>query len=734
MPELLNDPSPRKTPIQVAIVGGGCAGITTAFELTRPEHDGRYEVTVYQLGWRLGGKGASGRGPSDRIEEHGLHVWLGYYENAFQLLRQCYRELDRAPESRFSDWRDAFFSEPAVGLADQSPDGEWAAWLARFPAGKGFPGDPLDQSNPYTVQGYMVRTAQLIVALLQSAASAEHSGSETESSAGTRSVEALLDTVARLLRYGQLATFTAVLEGAGLLAAVLEMLPGFPEKLALGLLDAVQAGARSQLEALFERDDEARRLWTVLDLAIAGLRGSIRFGLATDPRGFDAINDYEMREWLLLNGASRSTVESAFVRGLYDLGFAFEDGDPERPAIAAGAGLRGAVRMFFTYRGALFWKMKAGMGDVVFAPFYEVLERRGVRFEFFHRLENVRLADDSKLEPGERPYIEALEFDVQAKIKRGRPYRPLIDVGGLPCWPSEPDYGQLVGGRKLHKEGRRFESHWDRRKVGEKVLRVTEDFDVVVLAVSLGAIPHVCGDILARDSRWRAMVENVKTVATQAFQLWMREDMEQLGWQGPPVTLSAFVQPFDTWADMRQLIEEENWNEDPAAIAYFCSTLPTALDEPGRRQRSYPAKMREQVRQNAVHFLNHEIGALWPGAVDPEQGFRWDLLLDAERDRDRDKPSSRGTRAKADSSRFDSQFWTANVNPTDRYVLSVPGSQKYRISPLDNSYDNLVITGDWTDCGHNIGCVEAAVISGRLAATAVCGRPRLADIIGFDHP
>ena len=34
--------------------------------------------------------------------------------------------------------------------------------------------------------------------------------------------------------------------------------------------------------------------------------------------------------------------------------------------------------MFFTYRGALFWKMRAGMGDVVFAPFYEVLKRRGV--------------------------------------------------------------------------------------------------------------------------------------------------------------------------------------------------------------------------------------------------------------------------------------------------------------------------------------------------------------------
>ena len=49
-------------PIDVAIVGGGCASIAAAFELTRPVHRGRYRVSIYQLGWRLGGKGASGRG------------------------------------------------------------------------------------------------------------------------------------------------------------------------------------------------------------------------------------------------------------------------------------------------------------------------------------------------------------------------------------------------------------------------------------------------------------------------------------------------------------------------------------------------------------------------------------------------------------------------------------------------------------------------------------------------
>jgi uncharacterized protein with NAD-binding domain and iron-sulfur cluster len=70
--------------------------MVAAFELTRPELAGRFEVTVYQPGWRLGGKGASGRGlngASRRIEEHGLHVWFGFYENAFAVMRDAYQEL-----------------------------------------------------------------------------------------------------------------------------------------------------------------------------------------------------------------------------------------------------------------------------------------------------------------------------------------------------------------------------------------------------------------------------------------------------------------------------------------------------------------------------------------------------------------------------------------------------------------------------------------------------------------
>src|SRR5215470_3170319 len=113
-----------EAPARVAIVGGGCAAMAAAFELTRPEQGGRFAVTVYQQGWRLGGKGASGRGVAGRIEEHGLHLWMGWYENAFRLMRECYTELTGDPQS----WRTAFEPAPLVAVTDRTADGRWIPW------------------------------------------------------------------------------------------------------------------------------------------------------------------------------------------------------------------------------------------------------------------------------------------------------------------------------------------------------------------------------------------------------------------------------------------------------------------------------------------------------------------------------------------------------------------------------------------------------------------------------
>lgn len=719
--------------------------MAAAFELTRPEHRRKYHVTVYQPGWRLGGKGASGRGPGRRIEEHGLHIWMGFYENAFRLMRECYAELGRDPaKCRIADWRDAFFPAPFVSVADRAAGGPWLNWMACFPPGDGLPGDPLTHRNPFSISGYLLRTANLLRTLLlsvqarQSPAGAAHRGEPPAAgwpAAGESaqsylaSARELSGAVAQLLKYGALATIAGLIKGAELLQTALASISASSDGAILRLLEALAVGARGQMAALFGGDDEMRRLWEIIDLVLATLVGIIRYGLINDPRGFDAIDEYDCREWLRLNGASEGSLNSAFMRGMYDLAFAYEDGDFARPRIAAGQTLRSAFRMYFTYRGSMFWKMRAGMGDVVFAPFYEVLKRRGVTFKFFHRLENVRLCDAAALAPGERAFVEALEFEVQAEVEGGGEYQPLIDVDGLPCWPAEPDWAQLVDGERLAREGWEFESHWDRRRARRLMLRVVDDFDFVVLGVGLGAIPYVCREIIARDQRWRDMVIHLKTIATQCFQLWMREDMAELGWSEPPVNIAAFVQPFETWADMHHLISEERFAAPPRALAYFCSVMTDPETVPDRSPRSYPHQRREVVRQNAIRFLNEHIGHLWPGAVAGPGAFRWELLVDPA-----ETAASHPAAGAADERRFASQFWTANVNPSDRYVLALPGTARYRISPLDNTYDNLTVAGDWTYCGFNEGCVEAAVQSGRLAAHAISFSPPLDEIVGYDHP
>lgn len=717
---------------KIAIVGGGCAALAAAFELSHPMHGGKYEITIYQAGFRLGGKGASGRGPADRIEEHGLHLWMGFYENAFRLMRACYQELGRDPRScPIADWTEAFTPAPHVGVTERSAGGGWSPWVAHFPPAHGMPGDPLPGTNPFTLREYLVRAAQLVVELIRAAEARRDPRAAAGGSEGgwpsMASEGSVVDAVNRLLRYGQLATTAALLEAAVLLRSALSLLlprlarPNSPEDVLPRLVDAVGAAAQRQLGALVGDDRELRRVWEIVDLVLAVIRGCLRFGLATHPRGFDAIDEYDWRDWLRLNGASDAALDSAFLRGIYDLMFAYEDGDVSRPRFAAGVALRGAMRMFFTYRGSLFFRMNAGMGDVVFAPLYEVLRRRGVAFRFFHRLRDVILAP---AQPGEHPWVERLVFDVQAEVAGGGEYLPLVDVHGLPCWPSRPLYGQLVDGERLAREGWAFESQWETRKAGTKTLRVTEDFDMVVLGVGLGAIPHVARELVERSPAWKACVTAGKTVSTQAFQIWMTAGMAELGWSGAPASVSGFVEPFDTWADMTHLLPAESWKGPTRSIAYFCSVLPEPPPSTVAEGAAYVSSRSAEVRENAVRFLNHDIRWLWPSAARRGSGFRWEVLAD-------EGAPAPGREGEA---RFDAQFWHAAVDPSDRYALSLPGTIQHRLSPLDLSFDNLTVAGDWTASGLNSGCVESAVMSGLLAAHAIAGIPRLEDIIGYDHP
>jgi uncharacterized protein with NAD-binding domain and iron-sulfur cluster len=462
------------------------------------------------------------------------------------------------------------------------------------------------------------------------------------------------------------------------------------------LAQAVAAAARATrggIRAALSGDPATRRTWHLVDLVASTLQGMAVDGLLSG-RGFERIDHLDFRAWLALHGAAPETLDSPIVRGMYDLTFAYEGGDRTRPRFAAGLGLQLAARMLFDFKGSIFWRMQAGMGETVFAPVYEALARRGVEFRFFRRLDRLRL--------GAGRSIASIDLTRQAELAPGRGrYQPLVRVGGLPCWPSRPLVDQLAA-----DPGDRLESHWGPAGgTGTETLLAGEDFDVAVLAVSVGMVPHVAGELIAADPAWRRMVDGIATVATRSAQLWLDATEAELGWHGPPgVTLSGFGDTFDTWAAMSHLLPREGWPAPggPRGLAYLCGAMPDAD----------PATGEDVVRTTLTRFLEEEVGGLWPGTRGPT-GFRWELLRDDEGRRGPD--------------RLRAQYVRANLDPSDRYVQSLPGSGRYRLAPGRTGFGNLAVAGDWTACGLDAGCIEAATRSGIQAARAVLsgevGRP-----------
>lgn len=677
---------------KVAILGGGMAGLAAAWRLSEPGWHDRFEsITVYQRGWRLGGKGASSRGIHGRIEEHGLHIWLGSYENAFALLRECYAELDRAttdPDAPVQTWDQALIPADNLGLADRWGE-DWLTWLGTFTRNDELPGEPHSTGREITAVGFLRRAAGLLVDFTRSISGVEPHGLVLSTSPELPPVDTAPAAVGRAA------------------AAVLAGLTG--GKPALHLVDDAVAAVRDTLDC--DHRPDHRRSWLLVSLVAAVIRGLIADNLVTDARGFRAINDEDFGQWILRHGAHPDVLEFPLIRGLYDLVFGYADGDPQRPAFAAGLAVFLTGLVLFEYKGAIFWKMTAGMGEIVMAPIYQVLHRRGVRFEFFHRVDGLHL--DAR-----RRHVETISMGRQLELADGvDEYQPLTWLRGLPVFPGAPLADQVRARPGMHT----LESHFGVRDDMEaRILQRGMDFDHVVLAVSLGMVEQVAGELIDDQPEWRAMTTHVRTVATQAFQVWLRPDEPSLGWARPGVTTSAYVPPFDTWASMPQTLWAEDWPEHdrPGTVAYFCGAFGAPWPVAGPYD-DYVARCREAVHADAVRHLDHHVGLYLPGAV-TEGGFRWHLLS--------------GVDGQCGLDALATQHVSVNIDPSDRYVQSVPGSDKYRLRPDEGGYDNLVLAGDWTDSGMNAGCIEAAVMSGLQAANALLGRGRFHRIRGFYLP
>ena len=689
---------------KIAILGGGVGAMTAAFELTATEAArARHDVTVYQLGWRLGGKGASGRHPGTgaRIEEHGLHVWSGFYDNAIRQMKACLNELNEAGISGvYPDFDSAFIAHNNIVLGDSAGPG-WSFWPVRPENNDAEPGSSGVLLSPWE---YFTELTGYLRDLLDK--SPLQPGPEDHPAAVLPG-----EVTRRLRRYP--ARFA---EGDGV--TPLHWLHDFTGQLprnaaahaaedteALRVLtrETHAAVKRHRHAAMLggKPDRDVERILHALDLGAAALRGMAADGVLL--HGFDVIDHDEISHWLARHGARPETIDSPLVRAVYDYAFGFRSGitNHAHRAIAAGTFLRGSMRLFLTYKGSIFFKMRAGMGDTIFTPYYKLLKWRGVKFKFFHKVREL------KLDPAGKS-VALIGIDRQATVSSGD-YAPFVRVGGLDCWPAQPDYSQLAEGAELQDRKINLESSWtDWTPVEQLALKKGEDFDEVVLGISIGALPQVAGDLIRADPAWRQMVEKVETVATQAMQLWLKPGVADLGWGHGDSILTAFADPMNTWADMTHLDAAETWPQDgkPGSIAYFCGPLADPDHLPPFTDTGFPDRAVAAVRDSSLRRLNGVTDTLWPGAASGGS-FDENLLI--------------GPGGADGGTGWASQYFRANFEPTDRYVLSVPGSTAARLRADRSGFQNLWLAGDWTYTGINAGCVEAAAMSGLRAAAGLMG-------------
>lgn len=742
---------------KIAIIGGGIGGMTTAFELMQSGKP--YDITVYQLGWRLGGKGASGRNAKyyHRIEEHGLHLWGGLYDNAFRIMQEAYKLLGRAPDAPLATWQDAF-KPLTFAVAQEHWEGQWLNWPFELPTNDKVPGEG-DAHLKHSIWFYIEQALEIALAEIRKLR-LEHvlEGISFSVETGVEDLEVGVEHLVERLAPAEV-SFAAegeagVYPGARMLLALNNLLQwedkganalaNFLGEKVMGLFAKVPT-EKGLLKHIFLwllgefmkclwrdvknhlDDTHTRRIWLILNFTYGNIRGLLEGDLLE--RGFDVVDDLNYRDWLnpYLIPDGGLTLNSPFVWSLYDGNFAFTNGDPEQPHLSAAVALYTAMRMTFGWRGSLLWKMQAGMGDTVFTPLYQVLQRAGVKFKFFHRAKQLHLSADKKS-------VAAITMGIQARLKSPydqEGYQPLVQVKGLDCWPSTPLYEQLEGGDR----GIDYEA-WCSPELEEMRLEAGRDFDKIVLATSIGPLPYIACELIQANPRWKAMVDHIKTIRTQAFQLWLKPTAFELGWKlmRQPMLDTYRVNPVDTWADMSHLLEREGWpalgDRCPLNIAYFCGVMPDPkpLTPTGCGPTATCEEMSQEVgnesaRANSVHYLNKFVGHLWPNAVD-EQGFKWALLVD-------NRPA-----AATGAARIEAQFARANVQPSERYVLAVEGSTKYRLWPGATGFANLTVSGDWVWNGFNLGNVESAVMGGMLAANAISGYPALDKIVGltFGHP
>lgn len=688
---------PEKT--RIAILGGGMASLVTAFELTRtPELRSKFEIVIYQQGHRLGGKGASSRnlerGRGKRIEEHGFHVFMGFYERTLGVLETCYTELGQAqcPGLAFPTLKAALTPRDKISFLEA--DGVWTFSSANFGA-----------QSATTPKGRLDLARKVLQPMAEPTLA-----------------EKVKDFVDHLNTLDDDQAFPHEFRSDRAWKHFAESV--YPQ-VALGLLDHVQHEDGELDPARVDRVNTALRetrdvKWARYkstgkpehrhDAVLADLRSAIVSALlSSDTKegeaefdkdetemNLSALEKYDFKEWLRdVAEAHEETLASPLVNAAYNLTFSTSQ------KLSAASALAGALKFVNSQSpDILYYNLNSGMGEVVFTPLYLCLKNRGVQFRFFHQVEDITLAKDGS--------VASIRLRKQARLKGeggGAPvyYDPLIkvkvgsDQKELSCWPTAPLEDQLAEPAVANMDLEAFPDTWRGERVELTAGAQSNGFDVVVLGLSIGVLEKACPSLVEGCPRLADMVSTARTTATQSAQLWFNRPPRDAKWQQS--VMATCPPPFDTWADVSHLLAVEDWQPDqgpvPSTLIYLCGALPDRLPFGAPDADRLPPQPGPQgtVDERASVWLAQNLPVLWPsvkkaGPWSPPEGAIFDYIHES-------------------------------THPSDRYVLSPPGQVRYRGEEL--GVRNLLIVGDWIRTYYNSGCIEAATRSGQAAAKILIG-------------
>jgi uncharacterized protein with NAD-binding domain and iron-sulfur cluster len=647
----------------VIIVGAGLGGLSAAWHLTRRRRD--LQVEVYDASWVPGGKAVSGRDDHEQpdgrphlVKEHGLHMLFGTYRETWRMLSDCYEALlgKRPVDHVFRRIEQAFTPQGRIVFDERDPSHNARRHWVFCP--EPAPGRPWDTDGRVDGSGDLdlIRT------------SVRTNIEEQSRSLFTTAIELFGPAVRRLETPRRIAVDAC--------AADLAPLRGWLEQIA-GLCVTPRASSlflsrpRLTLSQVLRLATSARRIVELIDLASAILDGTRELmndctcrqhGRRCDC--LDKLNSQDLREWLKKHGWHDEN--DAIVRGFYAGLFALEG------ELAAGVGLRAMLRVLFDYEGALVYRMQSGMGEVVVAPIYQALRKRNVRFHFLERLTKLEVADRR---------VTRLHFERLGQL--GTDYEPFKTLqtlhGVLEYFPTTPPKGaRLPTPPRGEKHG--MHRRWPTKGTGEPVAIGRGDW--VILAIPPQVLKRVASALKAH-APWRAFLNGPTATASRpiaAAQIWQTKPPDCPAHRIRGAVAAGHQPPLEVWADTSHVLSYEGFPHEAYELDYLCGPRPgsSAVTQDAELLR-VDAEVDSWLMREGKYML----------------GRTFDRSLEAER------------------------YIAASLEPSDQYVLSLPGTIAHRIRPDNTGFTNLRVAGDWVKNGLDCGCVESAVTGGRMAAESI---------------